>query len=98
MRLFHRRADRPLNCHQVGRRLQRYLDGDIDDLMARRILRHLEDCRRCGMEFAAYTAIRASLARRGGVPEDAVERLREFGARLLREGAPADDQSTGTEE
>lgn len=95
MSLFHRRPDRPINCMQVGRRLQRYLDGDIDEVTARRIMRHLEDCRRCGMEAAAYTAIKASLARRGEVPADAVTRLREFGERLLREGPPAEDESTG---
>jgi anti-sigma factor RsiW len=100
MRLFRPRADRPLNCRQVGRLLQRYLDREVDDLTARRIMRHLEDCRRCGLEAAAYTQIKASLARRGGtVPDDAVERLREFGERLLREGPPEDvdvpDESSG---
>lgn len=95
MKPFRRRPERPMNCRQVGRRLQRYLDGDLDDLTARRILRHLEDCRRCGMEAAAYTEIKASLARRSGdVPHDALARLREFGERLIHEGptAQADDQ------
>ena len=95
MSLFRRRPDRPINCHQVGRRLQRYLDGELDELTARRIMRHLEDCRRCGLEAAAYTAIKASLSRRGGVPDEAVARLREFGERLLREGPPSEDESTG---
>jgi anti-sigma factor RsiW len=99
---FRRRADRPLNCHQVGRRLQRYLDGEIDELMARRIMHHLEDCRRCGMEAAAYTEIKASIARRGeDLPDDTVARLRSFGQRLIEEGPPADgddelpDETTG---
>jgi len=92
MRPFRRRADRPMNCMQVGRRLQRYLDGDVDDLTARRIMRHLEDCRRCGMEAAAYTEIKASLARRGAdVPDDALARLREFVERLVHEGPPVED-------
>lgn len=99
MRAFRWRADRPMNCKQVGRRLQRYLDGDVDDLTARRIMRHLDDCRRCGMEAAAYTEIRASLARRGhDVPDDAVARLRDFGERLILEGPPPEsepDESTG---
>jgi anti-sigma factor RsiW len=81
-----------MNCMQVGRRLQRYLDGDVDDLTARRIRRHLEDCRRCGMKAATYTEIKASLARRSKkVPDDAVIRLRAFGARLVHEGPVADD-------
>ncbi len=71
MRPFRHRSDRPMNCMQVGRRLQRYLDGDLDDLAARRIMRHLEDCRRCGMEATAYTEIKASLARRAiDVPDE----------------------------
>jgi anti-sigma factor RsiW len=96
MTLFRRRPDRPLNCRQVGRRLQRYLDGDLDELTTRRIIRHLDDCRRCGMEAAAYAAIKASLARRGHVDAAAVARLREFAERLLREGPPSEDESTGT--
>lgn len=100
MNPFRRRAERPMNCMQVGRRLQRYLDGEVDDLTARRIMSHLEDCRRCGMEATAYSEIKASLARRGSpVPDDAVTRLRAFGERLLREGPPADgdqpDETTG---
>ncbi len=91
MRPFRRRSDRPMNCMQLGRRLQRYLDGDLDDLTARRIVRHLEDCRRCGLEAAAYTEIKASLARRSSdVPNDAVTRLRAFGERLVLDGLPTD--------
>ena len=50
------------------------------------------------MEAVAYAAIKASLARRGEVPEDVVARLREFGERLIREGPPADaeDEPTGS--
>lgn len=95
MRPF-RRSDRLLNCRQVGRRLQRYLDGDLDELTARRIIRHLDDCRRCGMEAAAYAAIKASLSRRGRDDDEAVARLREFGEQLLRDGPPSEDESTGT--
>lgn len=91
MRPFRRQSDRPMNCMQVGRRLQRYLDGDLDDLSARRIMRHLEDCRRCGLEATAYSEIKASLARRSSdVPDDAVTRLRAFGERLVHEGPPTD--------
>ncbi len=86
---FRRASTRPMNCKQVGRRLQSYLDGDLDDLTARRIIRHLEDCRRCGLEAAAYSEIKASLARRAhDVPNDAVTRLRAFGQRLALDGPP----------
>ncbi len=91
MNPFRRRSDRPMNCMQVGRRLQRYLDDDLDDLTARRILRHLEDCRRCGLEAAAYTEIKASLARRAtDIPDAAVTRLRAFGERLVHDSPPTD--------
>ncbi|MPY91853.1 MAG: zf-HC2 domain-containing protein [Acidimicrobiia bacterium] len=84
-----------MNCMQVGRRLQRYLDGEVDDLTARRILRHLEDCRRCGLEVVAYTAIKASLARRDDVPSDVLVRLRQFAEQLLREGPPPEEDAAG---
>ncbi|MEO7571611.1 MAG: zf-HC2 domain-containing protein [Acidimicrobiales bacterium] len=91
MKPFRRRSDRPMSCVQVGRRLQRYLDDDLDDLTARRILRHLEDCRRCGLEASAYTEIKASLGRRAvNVPDDAVTRLRAFGEQLVHEGPSAE--------
>lgn len=93
MNLFRRRSERPMNCMQVGRRLQRYLDGDVDELTARRIMLHLDDCRRCGMEAATYTEIKASLARRGeDVPGDTLARLRSFGQRLIEEGPPQEDE------
>ena len=92
MTLFHRRADRPMSCREVGRVLQRYLDHDLDDLTAQRILDHLHDCRRCGLEAAAYAEIKASLARRGdAVRDDAVRRLRAFGEQLLSQPPAATD-------
>jgi anti-sigma factor RsiW len=88
MKMFRRRADRPMSCRQVGRLLQRYLDHDLDEVATRRIMRHLDDCRRCGLEVAVYTEIKASLARRGAdVPADTLDRLRAFGERLAREGS-----------
>jgi anti-sigma factor RsiW len=89
MTFFRRRADRPMSCRQVGRLLQRYLDDELDELATRRIMRHLEDCRRCGLEAAAYTEIKATLARRGAqVPAETLSRLHEFAERIAREGPP----------
>jgi anti-sigma factor RsiW len=71
-------------CREVARVLQSYLDGHVDDLTARRVARHLEMCRRCGMEARTYAEIKAALARRGPeVDLEAVRRLRAFGAELL---------------
>jgi hypothetical protein len=91
-----RRSDRPLSCHQVGKLLQRYLDNTVDELTARRIAHHLEDCRRCGLELDTYLAIKASLARREAtLPGDAVRRLQDFGAQLAAGQGPSQEQDSG---
>lgn len=88
-------AQRRLMCPEVGRLLQRYLDGEVDELMAQRIARHLDDCRRCGLKAETYTAIKQSLARRQPVvPADAVERLRSFAEELTAEPT-GEDESAG---
>ncbi|MGH9119557.1 MAG: zf-HC2 domain-containing protein [Acidimicrobiales bacterium] len=68
MRLFRRRPDRPMNCIQVGRRLQRYLDSDVDDLTARRIMRHLEDCLRSRRNSCGPLVADGECIERLGVP------------------------------
>jgi hypothetical protein len=74
----------PLSCPEVGRLLQRYLDGELEDERdAQPLSSHLEDCRRCGLEADTYRKIKAVLeSRRLPVPPESVERLREFGAGL----------------
>lgn len=86
MKRFGRRtAPEELECHQVGELLQSYLDGYIDAERARLIEDHLEVCRMCGLEAETYERIKASLAEhRPEVPQDTLERLREFGERLAR--------------
>jgi anti-sigma factor RsiW len=77
-------ADRPLSCGEVGKVLQRYLDGHVDELTAEKVAEHLEDCRRCGLELTVYREIKASLARQSPeVPEAALVRLRRFGEQLI---------------
>ena len=73
------------SCREVARALQSYLDGEVDELTARRVGRHLERCRRCGLEAQTYAEIKQALSRRGpGVVDPAaVERLRAFGDQLL---------------
>jgi anti-sigma factor RsiW len=88
MRLFRRHANTPMDCHQVGRLLQRYLDGELDELRTRRLAAHLEDCRRCGLEADTYEQIKVSLAQRRAHdrPLDALERLNDFAYQLVRGG------------
>jgi anti-sigma factor RsiW len=71
-----------MNCMQVARILQSYLDGQADEVTARRVAAHLEDCRRCGLEAAVYREIKHSLAGREAPAADAVARLRGFGEAL----------------
>lgn len=78
-----RRSERPARCREVGRVLQRYLDGEVDELTAQRVARHLQDCLRCGMTADTYAQIKRSLAERGQVDPHVVNRLRAFGQRLV---------------
>lgn len=84
------------SCHEVARVLQSYLDGHVDEVTARRVARHLEVCRRCGLEAETYTRIKDALARRGGVDPEAVERLRAFGAQLVESGPDDPREESGT--
>lgn len=76
---------RPMSCDEVGRWLQHYLDGVLDDARSTRLAAHLDECRRCGLEAETYERIKRSLgATASEVPPDALARLREFGTRLAQ--------------
>lgn len=78
-------------CLRVSRALQRYLDGEADDLTAARVAEHLEECRRCGLHAATYRAIKQAL-RTGvhDVDELAVRRLRSFNLTLAEAAGRSD--------
>lgn len=100
MRILRRRhmvGDRPLSCQEVGKLLQRYLDGEVDGEMARKVGEHLEDCRRCGLEVEVYGEIKAALARQApALPDAALRRLRDFGEHLANDhSAPDSDHTDG---
>ncbi|MBT2430009.1 zf-HC2 domain-containing protein [Streptomyces sp. ISL-112] len=82
-----------MNCMQVARVLQSYLDGETDEVTARRVSAHLEDCRRCGLEASVYQEIHNALARRTEPDSQAMERLQAFGASLLTDPPTADDDA-----
>lgn len=89
------RGRREATCAEVAQVLQSYLDGHVDDLTARRVHRHLEHCRRCGLEAETYEAIKVAIARRGRqVDPEALERLRAFGERLAEQGPKGETGST----
>jgi anti-sigma factor RsiW len=79
-----------MRCMATMRVLQTYLDGALDDVAARRVAEHLEDCRRCGLEAEVYQEIKTALGEHDQ-PLDprAVERLRHFGEQLARGDASA---------
>lgn len=72
------------SCREVGRVLQSYLDGRTEELAGRRVARHLEGCRRCGLEAETYLEIKQALARKGPpISPETMARLRAFGDELL---------------
>lgn len=75
-----------LSCPEVGRLLQRFLDGELrEDAEIEMLSAHLDECKRCGLEAETYRKIKASLAgRREPVPAEAVARLRRFGEQLAQ--------------
>ncbi len=89
MKVWNAAASR-MRCMATMRVLQSYLDGALDEVAARRVAEHLEDCRRCGLEAEVYTEIKAALGEGDRtVDPRAVERLRRFGEQLARGDLPA---------
>lgn len=83
------------SCAEVAQVLQSYLDGQVDDLTAQRVHRHLEHCLRCGLESATYEAIKDAIARRAQrVDADVLDRVRAFGERLAEHGPDEDAGSS----
>lgn len=78
---------RMTRCLRTSRVLQRYLDGEADDLTAARVAEHLEECRRCGLQARTYLAIKQAL-RSGSrdVDDLALRRLRAFSRSLAEPG------------
>lgn len=90
---FRHRADEA-GCREVSRALQAYLDGHIDEVTARRVARHLEACRRCGLEAEVYTRIKEAVSRMDrDLSSLPVTRLRDFAQRLAEEGPPRANDS-----
>ena len=74
-------------CLRVTRVLQSYLDGEADAATSTMVDKHLEECRRCGLEASTYRAIKVAITETGPVDAEAVERLRRF-AEVLSEPQP----------
>lgn len=78
-----------VECHEVARVLQHYLDGELDQRTAEKAAAHLEVCRRCGLEASTYRQLKEALARRAEpVDEEALRRLRSFTQELAEGSQP----------
>lgn len=89
MRILGRRRGPDLDCREVGKVLQRYLDRELDERTSVAVARHLEACRHCGMEASTYQDLKRSLAdMSAGVDEEAITRLREFVQDLTADREP----------
>lgn len=74
------------SCLEVARVVQSYLDGQLDQLTARRVERHLAICRRCGLEASTYSEIKNALRRHGEPPSPAtVHKLQQFAQQLAKD-------------
>lgn len=77
-------------CHNVGKLLQGYLDGEIDSSARRHVERHLETCLKCGLDVQTYARVKRALAHdeRSGpeTTDDAValQRLRRLARDLTQ--------------
>jgi anti-sigma factor RsiW len=69
--------------------LQPFIDGSLDGPQRRQVVRHLEACRRCGLDTATYAAL---IDRLQGIDQprdaDAIARLESFVHELAGEDEP----------
>lgn len=81
-------ATRNVNCKEVARRLQSYLDGELNEDRMEQIRAHLDDCVSCGLEFETFKKIKMGLnAQALPSDSDALARLRAFSERISTEAA-----------
>lgn len=96
-RFWARRVADEASCAEAARLLQAHLDGELDEVAARRVARHLERCARCGLEASTYRAIKDALARRAGdVPDDALHRLLDFATHLADHAGEREGDGEGS--
>lgn len=75
-----------IGCTRTLQRLEKYLDGEIDDITGEKITRHLEACDRCGLKAEAYRMVKQSLEKRrvdSAENDPMVARLQSFADELM---------------
>lgn len=83
MRPFRRRGQRPLDCRDVRRLMQRFVDGELPPSQTELVAEHLRDCQRCGLSADTFRAVKAALRRlRPDLDVDALTRLHTYADEL----------------
>ncbi len=83
MRLSRRRGQRPLDCPDVRRLMQRFVDGQLPASQTDLVADHLRDCERCGLTAEEFRAVKGALRRlRPGLDVDALARLHAYADKL----------------
>lgn len=68
-----------MNCREVARRIQTYLDGELDEARRSALQAHLDACVDCGLEADVFDSIKKDLAAASPPRDDAaIARLRSF--------------------
>ncbi len=76
---------RGMSCSQALEVLQGYLDGEVDENVARKVAAHLDRCAVCENEGTVYREIKGSLSRqRRGIDPEVATALARFGERVAR--------------
>lgn len=83
MKLFRRSQPTPLpadpDCHEVGRVLQCFLDGELGPADAELVAAHLAHCDRCDLESRTVDAVREAIReQRPDLDIDSLTRLERF--------------------
>ncbi len=84
------------SCKGVLLALQAYLDGELDEAIARQVAVHLDVCEMCGEEADVYVELKRSMMRyTPSVDRTVVERLESFAERVVvTEGTTEEDIAT----
>jgi len=77
------------HCEDLAERIELFLDGELDEVQARELDAHLDDCLPCTSERELRARLR-ELVREGCVERAPVELVERVRARLEELGTPGD--------
>jgi len=83
VKLFKPKTKEHMNCSDVAKVLQSYLDGEVSAETASKVALHLDACNGCGLECSKFQQIKDSMGRfRRELDPSAVTRIEDFISRL----------------